>query len=200
MKLSKEKSHSLETAGIYKREIFAFKTFKLYMAGPGPGRGGRGGRGLLGPSFQRTETPRRWFETAGTTFLSPTALSGLALLRSKFLACEFLGRALQLSTVQASEVPSYHHPQLHYSLFSLLAQPGLATLHPHHTVASHGGDNTPRRLPTLPHSGAVPPKGPCPAPQCHPRGGCQVSIPFHAYSLFLYLRGTWPRFLHCQHL
>lgn len=29
---------SLETAGIYKREIFAFKTFKLYMAGPGRGR------------------------------------------------------------------------------------------------------------------------------------------------------------------
>lgn len=50
MKLSREESRSLETAGIYKREIFAFKTFKLYMAGPGPGRGGGGGRGVFGPS------------------------------------------------------------------------------------------------------------------------------------------------------
>lgn len=50
MKLSREESRSLETAGIYKREIFAFKTFKLYMAGPGPGRGGGGRRGVFGPS------------------------------------------------------------------------------------------------------------------------------------------------------
>lgn len=43
IKLSREQSRSLETAGIHKREIFAFKTFKLYMAGPGRGRGRMGG-------------------------------------------------------------------------------------------------------------------------------------------------------------
>lgn len=50
--MSCKETRSLETAGIYKREIFAFKTFKLYTAGPGQG-GGRGwsregGQPLLG--------------------------------------------------------------------------------------------------------------------------------------------------------
>lgn len=44
IKLSSEETRSLETAGIYKREIFAFKTFKLYMAGQARPRGRVDGR------------------------------------------------------------------------------------------------------------------------------------------------------------
>ena len=49
IKLSSEETRSLETAGIYKREIFAFKTFKLYMAGQAKPRGKVDGREVLGP-------------------------------------------------------------------------------------------------------------------------------------------------------
>ena len=49
IKLSSEETRSLETAGIYKREIFAFKTFKLYMAGQAKPRGRVDGREVLGP-------------------------------------------------------------------------------------------------------------------------------------------------------
>lgn len=49
IKLSSEEMRSLETAGIYKREIFAFKTFKLYMAGQAKPRGRVNGREVLGP-------------------------------------------------------------------------------------------------------------------------------------------------------
>lgn len=111
MKLSKEKSHSLETAGIYKREIFAFKTFKLYMAGPGPGRGGKGGGGMCSaPPEDRDSREKHWdcwHYIYGTNSMPvATTLGGLTVLRFKFLTCEVLGRgSLQLSPVTITPTP-----------------------------------------------------------------------------------------------